>query len=70
MEQTVLFILELDIIQALRLICSTSNCWFAVHLIDLLHFHDPTFLNPGTANLTISTNKHQPIPTNHSEASL
>lgn len=48
LEQTVLAILELDLIQALKLICSRgrSVCWFAAHLVDLLHFHDPAFLNP------------------------
>lgn len=50
-EQIVLAILELDMMNALRLICSSgqSKSWFAVHLVDLLHFHDPSFLNTTTS---------------------
>ncbi|KAL7076009.1 hypothetical protein ACQ4LE_004267 [Meloidogyne hapla] len=53
-EQTVLAILELDVIRALKIICSAgpSLCWFAVHLVDLLHFHDPTYLNPEASNFS------------------
>uniref|UniRef100_A0A183C9H9 Nuclear pore complex protein Nup85 n=1 Tax=Globodera pallida TaxID=36090 RepID=A0A183C9H9_GLOPA len=56
LEQTILSIIELDLIKALRLICTGghSACWFATHLVDLLHFHDPNFLSPIlTANLPI-----------------
>uniref|UniRef100_A0A914KYR5 Nuclear pore complex protein Nup85 n=1 Tax=Meloidogyne incognita TaxID=6306 RepID=A0A914KYR5_MELIC len=53
-EQTVLAILELDLIRALKIICSAgpSLCWFAVHLVDLLHFHDPNYLNPEASNIS------------------
>ncbi|KAL3077243.1 hypothetical protein niasHS_013232 [Heterodera schachtii] len=48
LEQTILSIVEFDLIKGLRLICSAgqSACWFATHLVDLLHFHDSNFLNP------------------------
>jgi len=49
-----LAILELDLIRALKIICSAgpSLCWFAVHLVDLLHFHDPNYLNPEASNIS------------------
>uniref|UniRef100_A0A914HU42 Nuclear pore complex protein Nup85 n=1 Tax=Globodera rostochiensis TaxID=31243 RepID=A0A914HU42_GLORO len=56
LEQTILSIIELDLIKTLRLICTGghSACWFATHLVDLLHFHDPNFLSPIlTATLPI-----------------
>lgn len=61
LELTILSIVELDIIQALKLICSggQSVCWFATHLIDLLHFHDPNFLNPFSASVPTGSNSNK-----------
>ncbi|KAI1728608.1 nup85 nucleoporin domain-containing protein [Ditylenchus destructor] len=48
LDSTLLSILKLNYLEALKDICSGSASfqWFATHLIDLLYFHDPSILIP------------------------